>query len=309
MKVMKAYSLLAFLSLVIASGCDRRPADEVVASVNGTVYTKSELERDVSIVEKLQSLAGYQSIDRADAAAQADYRRRVVNGFVVREILLEEAARRHIDLSPAEMRVFQDEFAAGFSGQVPMNFDAMLEVLGSQATAFRNNLKKDALSAKAERILKEQIAASLPETPKSDLERMRREALEFNRGLEAANRSLARLATNSWKSIRAGNDFAVVGQALVKMQKGIAFEPVFRDAEGRYSALAVGKVSALTPVEGGLEFAKANGDAAFSRIVFRWQKPREVPSDGKAAREKAVQDAYARKIGELKQAARIEINL
>ena len=175
---MKAYSLLAVLPLVIASGCDRRLSDEAVASVDGAVYTRAALERDVEIIEKLQSLAG-------------------------------------------------------FSGRVPMNFDAMLEALGPQATAFRNNLKKDALSAKMERILKEQIAVSLSETSKSDLEERRREALEFNRGLEAANRSLARLATNSWKSIRAGNDFAVVGQALVKMQKGIAFEPVFRDAYAR----------------------------------------------------------------------------
>ena len=307
---MKAYSILAVLSLVIASGCDRRPTDEVVASVDGTVYTKAALERDVAIVEKLQALAGYPSIDRTDAAAQADYRRRVVNGFVVREILLKEAARRRIDLSPEEMRVFQDEFAAGFSEKLPVSFNALLEALGSQATAFRNNLKKDALSAKMERILREQIAASLPETPKSDLERMRREALEFNRSLEAANRSLARLATNSWKSIRAGNDFTVVGQALVKMQKGIAFEPVFKDELGRYAALAAGKVSAPTAVEGGLEFVKANGDSAFSRIVFRWQKPREVPSnDGAAIRKKAIRDAYARKIAELKQAAKIEINL
>ena len=309
-EIMKAYHLPVVLSLIIAFGCDRRPEGEVVASVDGTVYTKAELERDVAIVEKLQALAGYPSIDRSDAAAQADYRRRVVNGFVVREILLKEAARRRMDLSPAEMLAFQNEFAAGFSGQMPMNFDAMLEALGVQATAFRNNLKKDALSAKVERILKEQIAASLPETPKPEIERMRREALEFSRSLEAANRSLARLATNSWKSIRAGNDFTVVGQALVKMQKGVVFEPVFRDAEGRYAALAAGKVSALTPVEGGLEFVKANGDAAFSRIVFRWQKPREVPSDGGAVvRQKAVRNAYARKIAELKQAAKIGINL
>ena len=307
---MKAYHLLVVLSLIVACGCDRRPADEVVASVDGTVYTKAALERDVAIVEKLQALAGYPSIDRTDAAAQADYRRRVVNGFVVRQVLLQEAARRRIDLSPEEMRVFQDEFAAGFSGQMPMSFDALLEALGSQATVFRNNLKKDALSAKMERILREQIAASLPETPKSDLERMRREALEFNRGLEAANRSLARLATNSWKSIRAGNDFAVVGQALVKMQKGVVFEPVFKDTSGRYAVLAAGKVSAPTSVEDGLEFVKANGDAAFSRIVFRWQKPREVPSnDGAAMRKKAIRDAYARKIAGLKQAAKIEINL
>lgn len=307
---MKAYHLPVVLSLIITFGCDRRPADEVVASVDGAVYTKAELERDVAIVEKLQSLAGYPSIDRTDTAAQADYRRRVVDGFVLREILLKEAARRRIDLSPAEMRAFQDEFAADFSGKIPMSFDAMLSALGHQATAFRNNLKKDALSAKVERILRGQIAASLPETPKSEIGRMHREALEFNRGLEAANRSLARLATNSWKSIRAGNDFAVVGQALVKMQKGISFEPVFWDESGRYATLAAGKVSALTPVEGGLEFVKANGDAAFSRIVFRWQKPREVPSDGGAAvRQKAIRDAYARKITELKQAARVDINL
>ena len=306
---MKAYPLFVVLSLVIAVGCDLRSPDEVVASVDGIIYTKAELERDVAIVEKLQSLAGYPSIDRADAAAQADYRRRVVNGFVIREMLLREAARRRLDLSPAEMLAFQDEFAAGFSGQMPMSFDALLEALGSRATVFRNNLKKDALSAKMERILKEQIAASLPETPKSEIERTRREALEFNRDLASANRSLARLATNSWKSIRAGNDFAAVGRALVKMQKGVAFEPVFRDSEGRYPALAAGQVSAPMPVEGGLELVKANGGAAFSRIAFRWQRPREVPSDGKAAREKAIRDAYARKIAELKQAARIEINL
>ena len=307
---MKTYPLFVVLSLVVAVGCDLRSPDEVVASVDGTVYTKAELERDVAIIEKLQMLAGYPSIDRSDATAQADYRRRVVNGFVVREILLKEAARRRIDLSPEEMRAFQDEFAAGFSGKLPVNFDALLVALGPQATAFRNNLKKDALSTKMERIIREQIAASLPETPKSDLERARREALEFNRGVETANRSLARLATNAWKSIKGGNDFAVVGQALVKMQKGVAFEPAFKDSSGRYSALAAGRVSELTPVEGGLEFVKANGDAAFSRIVFRWQKPREVPSDGGAAvRQKAVRDAYARKITELKQAARVDINL
>lgn len=299
--------LLLLLPLVIVAGCDRRSADEVVASVDGTVYTKAELERDVSIIEKLQALAGYPSIDRSDATAQADYRRRVVNGFVAREILLKEAARRNLGLLPEEMLDFQDEFAAEFSGRLPVNFDTLLTALGPQATAFRNNLKKDALSAKMERIIREQIAASVPETPKSDLERARREALEFNRGVEAANRSLGRLATNSWKSIRAGNDFAVVGESLVRMQKGIAFEPVFRDAEGRYSALAAGKVSGPMPVEGGLELVKANGGTALSRIVFRWQTPRAVPTVGDDVREKAIRDAYSRKIAELKQAAKIEV--
>lgn len=313
--------LTILAALVLAVGCGREPSslpysqmseDDVVATVNGVAYTKGELERDISITDRLYSFAGYDRDGRLDSETAQAYRRRILQGFIDREILLQEAARRHIELSSADMNAYQRQFAASLSENLPVNFDSLLFSLGPLATVFRNNLKKDALAAKFEQILREAAESVLPPVSSAEIEREREAALAFNRKLAKDTRALTRLATNSWKSIRAGNDFKTVGKKLPEIRPEVTFEPSFADPAGRFKALRPGELTSPAACDGGLQIIKAErgegGTRNLARILFRLNKPKAVLSTEETAnalKAKAVNAQIAQQFKALKQAAKI----
>jgi len=320
---MNKFTTLLFLSaFALFAGCNRptvstlpyeQMADrDFVAVVNGVGYTKGELERDVAITEKLLMVAGIAPEHMVSRTDPLSFRRSVISGFVAREVLLGEADRRRIELTAADMADFQERFAGGLSARLPLGFDALLDALGKDATVFRNNLKKDALSAKMETALKNQIAATLPPPTSSALAKAKQDVLDANRQVEADNKTLSRLATNAWRSIRAGNDFAVVAQKLPSLHKGITFESDYRDTAGRFRSMPCGTLTAPVAADGGLEIAQvsatAEGATRISRLFFKSTKTKPLPSTKAlvdAQKAKALNARYAALLKELKTSAEI----
>ena len=321
---MNVYHLTFLTMLGLAVGCGRETSslpysqmseEDVVATVNGVAYTKGELERDIAITDRLFSFAGYDHDGRLASETPQAYRQRVLRGFIDREILLQEAARRHIELTDSDMAAYQRQFAASLSDKLPLNFDSLLSSLGPLATVFRNNLKKDALAAKIEQVFCEAAESVLPTASPTEIAREREEAIAFNRKLAQDTRALTRLATNSWKSIRAGNDFKTVGKKMPEIRPEIAYEPSFADPAGRFRGLRPGELTPPRACDGGLEIVKAergtDGKAALARILFRLKKPKAVLSPEETVdvlKAKAVKAQVALQFKALKQAAKISIN-
>lgn len=320
---MKHISLSLVIALAALGGCNRQLKDlpydqldgnDIVARVGSATYTKAELERDVAITEKLSALAGFAPQEMASRQNPSKFRQQVANGFVGRELLLQEAARRKIDLLPDDMQAFQAEFAAGISSRMPMTFKGLLDALGPEATQFRNNLKKDALSARIEQILRQEFLAAQPAVSASDAEAKRREALAFNRKVEETNRSLMRLATNSWRSIRAGNDFATVGRKLAEMRQEITFDAAYADPAGRHAKTPPNLTLPPTAAEDGVEVVKVvqapDGARTIGRIFFRPKTPRDVPTEqtaSEAVRQDAANVAYSNWIKSRRAAADVQV--
>lgn len=298
------------LVLMAATGCDQqvrdRPYEELsdndlVARVGKITYTKGELECDIRIMKKLSLLSGNLPCETEDRRNTAKFRQSIINGFVNRALLLQEAKRRGIDLSADDMRVYQDAFIRNIFTQQALNYRGLLDALEPAAGQFHKNLKNDALSARIEQILMQELAASLPPPSAADIEKSRTETLDFNARLDDANRSLMRLATNSWKSIRAGNDFATVGRKLVKMRTEITFDEEYADPTGRLAQAPTDLTLPPTAAEDGIEIVKITqtpeNARTIGRIVFKPRKQRPFPSLQEAAsalRKNAIDDAVSK---------------
>lgn len=306
---------LAAVFFVTATGCERQvatgrpysslPGDAVVAVAGEAFYTKAELERDVAIMERLAGRFGGAAIARGESPEKC--RERIVRGFVAREVLLCEAARRRIELRPNERAEYQRQMALNLSGGRMSGFDFVLSILGPHATAFCDNLKREALAAKTEGVLRSELSAALAPTARAEAEKTRQARRAANAEIASANAALGRLATNAWRSVRAGNAFAEVGQWLTKKGKGITYGALEGENATAFAGLAPGKVSQLTETAEGLVIAQRMGSGLLQGIVFPIRPCEPELSLEETLRElteQALDAAYARKFKELESAVR-----
>ena len=188
-----------------------------------------------------------------------------------RDVLLNEASRRGIVLSEDELRT-----------QSPVS-EEVLSALGENVAVFRENLRKDLLAEKMRRCIRCAIAERIPQVSSEDIVREQAAVAKHNAGLAEANRTICRLATNAWKSIRAGNDFATVGNKLTEMNAGASYEALCEGAATVCTNLADGEMSAPLLEDGALSFYRVSSPTAgvrrISRIAFHLQKPQEVLSE------------------------------
>ena len=154
--------------------------------------------------------------------------------------------------------------------------------LDEDGAAFRENLKKELLAEKVRNRVRCAIAERIPRISTEDVAREQAAVAKHNAALTEANRSICRLATNAWKSIRAGNDFAAVGNKLTEMDTGASYEVLCEDAAPVCTNLADGEMSVPLLEDGVLGFYRVSSPTAgvrrISRIAFQLQKPREVLS-------------------------------
>lgn len=281
---MKSCLAICFFSVAIACGCrpeddralayDELPDTAVVANVSGVRYTKADLERDCTIVGALLDAS-----DRADQKQALDLnplqcRRQMVDGFVRRETLVKLAEHKGMPLSNAEASEFRDQLLGDVFRECPQKTNAVDAALGSRAAAFVANLRREALAAKTEAEYRAELRSHVSVDADEIASESRRLA-DRRREIRAANARLCRLATNAWRSIRAGNDFDAVGKKLTEMQQGVSYDPSFQAA--KLPALASGELSALLPTKGGIEMFRAMGDSdaekRISRIFFSTATP------------------------------------
>lgn len=188
-----------------------------------------------------------------------------------RDVLLNEAERLGIALSEDELRT-----QSSVSEEV-------LSALGEDGAVLRENLRKDLLAEKMRLRMRCAIAERIPQISSEDIAREQAAVAKHNAGLAEANRSICRLATNAWKSIRAGNDFATVGNKLTEMNTGASYEALCEDAATVCTNLADVEMSAPLLEDSVLSFYSVSSPTAgvrrISRIAFQLQKPRVVLSN------------------------------
>lgn len=219
----------------------RLPDSAVVAAVGEARRTKGDVQRNEEIMSRLVALCG--------TAAKVDpeaFRRNYTAAFVVHAILVREATKRGMSLSDEGFVRQQKRFLSSIPGRTNLTYGQILSSLGSLAPTFAANQRHEALANEMEEAL----------------------LAEFAKKASAASS----FATNAWKSIRAGNDFDVVGKKLLEMGKNVAYEAACATPPGELAELPVGAVSPLTATEGGLSIWKAKTDASnkksYSRIFF-----------------------------------------
>ena len=190
---------------------------------------------------------------------------------VERDVLLGEAARQGIVLSDDELRAHLSDA------------ESLQSALGEDGAVLRENFRKDLLAEKMRHRMRCAIAERIPQISSEDIAREQAAVAKHNAGLAEANRSICRLATNAWKSIRAGNDFAMVGNKLTEMNTGASCEAFCEDAATVCTNLADGEMSAPLLKDSVLSFYRVSSPTAgvrrISRIAFQLQKPLEVLSD------------------------------
>lgn len=242
--------LPVFCLTLVLLGCDRAsedvpyyrlPDSAVVAAVGDARCTKADVQRNEEIMSKIVSLCG--TAAKVDPAV---FRRNYTTAFVVQAILVREAKRRGRTLSDKDFDRQQKRFLASIPGRTSLTYEQTVSSLGSLASTFEANQRQEALANEMEEILR----------------------AEFAKKAAAASS----FATNAWKSIRAGNDFDVVGKKLVEMGKDVSYEAECEPPTGILAELSAGAVSPLTAIEGGLSIWKAKTNVAnkmaYSRIFF-----------------------------------------
>lgn len=284
---------------------------DVLVSVNGVTYTKGELERDVGIRADLQKLSLEKASEVQVEALKEQFRRQALGQFVSRELLLAEAGRRKVELLPEDMLAYQEVFAKGLSAKVPVGFDAIGTVLGKRITDFRASLRKDALAFKLTGIIRRD-AACVPMPTKEEAERTIAAARVSNAAFAVTNRVTAAVATNAWKSIKRGNDFATVGRKLCEMDRHIVYFDACNTTDPTAAKLAKGEITPPLCQEKALTIFKANAEPGvadrYSCIILPLAPIyviESVEETRKTIYETTVEEAYKAKLDALRKAADI----
>lgn len=288
------------------------PDDAVMASVDGVMYTKADLERDCLIMKDLLKLAQTDEADTMEAFDPEEVRRSTVERFIDREVLVKEANRMRMVVSPGEFKDYQAKFAEDFAEKLPVGFKAIVEALGPRSVAFRANLKRDALANKVCARIHDEIAQRTRVTP-SDAMREQAIVRRINAETAVTNAAICAAATNAWKSICAGNDFDAVGRKLVELRKDVVYAADCIETNAVFAKVAVGKVSRPLEVGNDLVIVRAlgpdlKGRPHYGKISYQLYDQFVVPTVEGAMKElfeNGVRAGYEARIGELRQNARI----
>lgn len=317
---MKGIFFVVVVAAVLAGCGDRHsalsyeelPDDAVMASVDGVTYTKADLERDCLIMKDLLHLAQTDETDTMEAFDPEEVRRSTVERFIDRELLVKEANRLRLIVSPGEFKDYQAKFAEDFAEKLPVGFKAIVEALGPRSVAFRANLKRDALANKVRARIRDEIAQRTRVTP-SDAMREQAIVRKINAETAITNAAICAAVTNAWKSIRGGNDFDAVGRKLLELRKDVVYVADCIETNAVFAKVAVGTVSRPLEVGNDLVIVKAigpdrDGNPHFGKISYQLYDQFVVPTVEGAMKElfeNGVDAAYEARIEELRQNARI----
>lgn len=318
--VVRHVAALTALGAIAFVGCDRRDEavpyaqlgdDAVLVSVDGVSYTKGDFERDLAVRMDLLKLSLNTFSDAQLKAQRTQFRDQAIDQFVSRELLLGEAKRRRVELTNEDMLAYQENFSRGLSAKVSVGFGAVEGALGGRVTAFRASLRKDALSQKVSALIRREAAATAAPSDE-EVARTLREAEASNRAFAVTNRATYALATNAWKSIVAGNDFATVGKKLREMNRHVAYLPGCGARDPAVTGLAEGEMSPPLEAEGGVAIYRANAKPGarnrYSCIYFALAPIYVIESPDEARKtifRANVDAAHSAKLDELRRKADI----
>lgn len=312
-----AKAVLPLIALMALAGCGERnvpysklDTHDVLVRVNGVDYEKGAFERDVRMFRKVNGLITAGS-SRSSAPLDARTCQQVLDQFVARELLRREAQSRAIDVSDRELH----EFGTGFVKTLPLKsaltFEDVLSFFDKERDLFLESIRKDALASKVSAHVRNELRAGC-EPSAADVKAACAEAIEHNRLFAVTNRLMATLATNSWRSIVAGNDFAVVGEKLHQLNGYITYSPSCAGEGEDIRNLRSGQVTPPLERQGGLAIYKAvetKGDSRrYARIFFALAPIYVVESDENARQtiwDANVRESFEKWLRDLHESAKI----
>lgn len=303
------FKVLLPAAVAVMAGCGRSspdgpyvdlPDSATVISVNGACYAKSYVEQNVTVMANLMVLAGARTEDLEMTVDPIGYRFRLMNSMVERELLIQESAKRGISLDEADVRRRENQLAAEFTRSRRLDFEQLEQLFGGLAELIRDNVRRDALAEKVRDVF---FAAV----------RERRDLAAKRAHMTKANAALASLATNAWRSIVRGNDFATVGRKLQEMKREVTFSSEADCDLPAAAALKVGAMSEPMAAEDGIALVKAmkpvGAPRRFARICVRLAplpEPSSVWADLPEPLPEDEESAYAAWLERLKQSATIK---
>ena len=153
----KLYAILAVLlvvlggaALLIFTGLLPNPlasGGATVAIVNGEKITIAEVDKKLDLYKKATGKSGQADSDPAGKVAAGDLRKQILNKIIRDKILVTEAAKEKITVSPQEIaaKISAVKKSLKLSDK---DFDAFLKSRDVTPAAFENRIEKDILFAK-----------------------------------------------------------------------------------------------------------------------------------------------------------------
>ena len=244
------------------------PAGTVVISIGESKCTKADLECSCQIMDEMLSWFG-----RESGEEWLSVRRRVLEQMVNRELLVAEAAKRNVQLTAAEVAAHQKAFMKDLPPESNLRFDDVLRRLGNKAVYFQRGLLRDALAFKMDRLLKRELAERVV-IDEAAIQKRKEDILKTSQAMASTNAALCAMATNAWRSVRAGNDFKTVGEWLAKKRPGVEYDEVCVSDLPEALQLKKGEMTSPLHSENGVTILKriadVAGDRRFSRLFFKF---------------------------------------
>ena len=301
--------------------------------VNGVALTKASLEMNCEIQTALASLSNKKITVEDVRKMQDRLRQGSLRRFLMRTVILDEAARRNLTVAPEEFTSFCESFAKNVTRRNKrLTFAQIKSRLSSQqALALEDDLKKDCLYQKIYKLLKDESHVDV--TPEETARRYQ-QLLRYNEKARAAEAEIYQKATNTWQRLNMGEKFETAvkrfaGQAPridADMEWG-TFQLNFfqKDDPQIYSLLRIMKEGQYTPPiegNGGLiivrlnhisppeEADDPNGDYyQLGKIFFQLPEIFEItdePSLQKRLIDELSKEKLERKLLDLQLAAKVD---
>ena len=187
--------------------------EDVLVSVDGKDYTKAMLEEELAINRKLMRVVNPNTSMDKISRREAQVRSIANERFIEREVLLAEARHRGLSVSEAEFADIKQRFVktlAGRAGKLTYD-DVLAKLTPEEGKSLTETLKGDMLFQKIHTVLSDETKVT---TASADADRIYGNYLKYRESAKAQEAQIFRQATNIWKRVVAGDDFAEIGSAV-----------------------------------------------------------------------------------------------
>ena len=287
-----ALKVLVFFLLVVGSLVLRAedpvvyadlPETAVLARVDGKILTKAEVERRLTLFEKLRQHRLKAISDRDKVVFRQTFRMAAPRLFVSETLLKAYAEKSAVTNDTETLDRFREKAFRAYRAKGDKSFDDLKKIRGVHGAALEAQVASEALSESVTRHLVAAEPLVLSPTYAEDEIRL---MLEYNERMVLTNALIYARATNTWERLKQGEDFLKVGKEMTELPEerdddldwGTFELSDFNDAPEFKAAVASLKVGAYTPplsADNGVVIARLNlrdtddDTVELSRIYFR----------------------------------------
>jgi len=229
------------------------PPEAVLMTVNGFSLTKLDVETDLTLQLALMRMTTPNV--KADRIQREQDRvaRKTIEGFARRRVMIEEADRRGITVTPAEIEAVKTNFvAAAFRGKKMTYAEMRGKLRPAMQKKIDADLALDARLFKLDKIMAEETAYK--PTDAEVAEKLVKFA-DYNKRTRKLEAEIWAQASNTWQRIQGGEAFEKAGKQAVALSAHNEYEEewgtfelsFFNDAPELKACLSVMKIGQVTP--------------------------------------------------------------